>query len=311
MKLLLMSTGRRVSLLQRLRDSAKRMKVDLHIVGTELYPWTPSLHFCDGYHIVAPTFSSEHEYQLAKLIDDEKIDAVLPGNDFDLRFLNQVREKAPWKDIRILDAGIHQEIFLSKTRSAKFFEEIGLKVPQIFKNPSEVITKSILKEDEGYGSINQFIVKNSSETNLNWSQLKNPFLQEFIDGVEYTIDVFSADDFQTINCCPRIRSKVRAGVSDVGRVHLNSDLMGLLNQKLPYFKLRGPWNIQCIYDQKEYYFLEVNPRFSGGVPLSIAAGCDLSQNLLEWYFDKPLTRFGSVKDGMVMMKYEQELFIEC
>ena len=95
----------------------------------------------------------------------------------------------------------------------------------------------------------------------------------------------------------------------MGEVHLNESLIELLKQKLHLFNLRGPWNLQCILDQEDFYFLEVNPRFSGGVPLSIAAGCDLAQNLLEWFLGVPLTVFNKIKDGVVMMKYEQELFI--
>ena len=304
-----MSTGRRVSLIQRLRDAAERMQIDLYIVGTELYSWTPSLHFCDKYFLVAPTFSLEHADQIKAIICKEGIDAVLPGNDLDLKFLNQVRHDKVWKDVKILDAGGKQEIFWNKSESAIFFKSIGLSIPRILKDPSEIQNQSILKEDQGYGSINQYIVQSPEEAALHWDKLKNPFLQEFISGTEYTIDVFSSEDFRTVNCCPRIRRKVRAGVSDVGEVHLNESLIELLKQKLHLFNLRGPWNLQCILDQEDFYFLEVNPRFSGGVPLSIAAGCDLAQNLLEWFLGVPLTVFNKIKDGVVMMKYEQELFI--
>lgn len=309
MKLLLMSTGRRVSLIQLLRAAAAHMQVDLYIVGTELYSWTPSLHFCDKHFLVAPTFSPEHTDQIKAIICDEGVDAVLPGNDLDLRFLNQLRDDIVWKDVKILDAGVEQEIFWSKSESAIFFESIGLRVPKVLTDPSEVRNQVILKEDQGYGSINQYVLYSAEEVSLHWSKLKNPFLQEFISGTEYTIDVFSSEDFQTVNFCPRIRSKVRAGVSDVGKIHLNEKLMELLEPKLPSFKLRGPWNLQCIFDRGDFYFLEVNPRFSGGIPLSIAAGCDLAQNLIEWLFQMPLTRFHNIKDGLVMMKYEQELFI--
>ena len=50
----------------------------------------------------------------------------------------------------------------------------------------------------------------------------------------------------------------------------------------------------------------MNSRFSGGIPLSIEAGCDLVQNLIEWYLGEPLTKFAKLKDGLIMMKYEQE-----
>ena len=309
MRVLLMSTGRRVTLIKRLRQTAARMKLNLHITGTEIYPWTPSLKFCDSYHMVDKTFSEKHLNQLEEIIQDEKLDAVLPGNDYDLAFLQQVRSRPVWQSLQILDAGANQGLFLSKNESADFFKSINLRVPTIYKRPQDGQGTMILKEDRGHGSINQYVVKDCDSASRYWNDLKQPFLQEFVKGIEYTIDIFSSEDYQTINCCPRIRRKVRAGVSDVGEVHLNPDLMDLLLAKLPLFKLRGPWNLQCILRDSEFYFLEVNPRFSGGIPLSIEAGCDLVQNLVEWYLGEPLTKFGKLKDGLIMMKYEQELFV--
>ena len=309
MRILLMSTGRRVSLIQRLRKTACEMKLNLYIAGTEIYPWTPSLQFCDSYHMVAPTFSDEHLKQLEEIIKNENLNAVLPGNDYDLDFLQAVRNRPVWQSVKILDAGSNQGVFLSKSQSADFFKSVELKVPDIYQKPSDVNKAMILKEDRGHGSINQYIVNDSIDASRYWNRLKQPFLQEFIEGVEYTIDVFSSEDYETINVCPRIRQKVRAGVSDVGEVHLNRELIDLLLPKLPLFKLRGPWNVQCILRDSTFYFLEVNPRFSGGVPLSIAAGCDLVQNLVEWYLGISLTKFDSLQDGLIMMKYEQELFV--
>ncbi len=309
MRILLMSTGRRVSLIQRLRETAAKMQLNLYITGTEIYPWTPSLKFCDSYHMVDKTFSEKHLIQLEEIIRNEKLDAVLPGNDYDLAFLQEVRKRPLWQSLKILDAGPTQGLFLSKNESAKFFTKINLKVPLIYKEPKDGHGTMMLKEDQGHGSINQYVVHHADEASRYWDRLKQPFLQEFVDGVEYTIDIFSSQDYQTVNCCPRIRRKVRAGVSDVGEIHLNKELLNLLAPKLPLFKLRGPWNLQCILRGSEFYFLEVNPRFSGGVPLSIAAGCDLVQNLLEWYLERPLTKFDTLSDGLIMMKYEQELFV--
>ena len=311
MRILLMSTGRRVSLIQRLRQTASKMQLNLYITGTEIYPWTPSLKFCDSYHMVDKTFSEKHLNQLEEIIQNEKLDAVLPGNDYDLAFLQQVRTRPLWQSLKILDAGVNQSLFLSKSESADFFKSINLKVPTIYKRPQDGQGTMILKEDRGHGSINQYVVRDCDDASKYWNDLKQPFLQEFVEGIEYTIDVFSSEDYQTINCCPRIRRKVRAGVSDVGEVDLNNNLLNLIAPKLPLFQLRGPWNLQCIVRDSEFYFLEVNPRFSGGVPLSIAAGCDLVQNLLEWYLNKPLTKFDTLEDGLVMMKYEQELFVKC
>ena len=122
-------------------------------------------------------------------------------------------------------------------------------------------------------------------------------------------DVFSDEEGRPVNILPRLREKVRSGVSDVGRVFLDPDLLEILNSKLTNFRLKGPWNLQCIKSAGDYYFLEVNPRFSGGIPLTIEAGMDFCQNLLEWFFNLEITRFTSVRDGLRMMKYDSELFL--
>jgi carbamoyl-phosphate synthase large subunit len=127
--------------------------------------------------------------------------------------------------------------------------------------------------------------------------------------VEYTVDIFSDQNFQTVNMVPRIRERVRAGVSDVGRIGWNEKLLALLRLKAPLFRLQGPWNIQCIQHQDNFYFLEVNPRFSGGIPLTIEAGADFCVNLLEWATDKPLSTFNAIHRNLVMMKYESEHFL--
>ncbi|MCJ8346746.1 hypothetical protein MJH12_14480, partial [bacterium] len=151
MNLLLPSTGRRVSLIKRLRNAAKNLNIDLKIIGTECNPKTPSLHFCDHFEIVPRMDDPKFPDLLNQLLEHYKIDFVLPGSDLDLKyFLNH-----PLKEgIRVLDSGKSMEIFLSKSKSALFFEENGLKIPAIYDYGQIKSFPCVLKEDMGYGSVN-------------------------------------------------------------------------------------------------------------------------------------------------------------
>lgn len=307
MNLLMLSLGRRMSLLRHLRQAANKLQIPLRVVATEIYPYTPALFYSHAYYIVKPTLDSGYREQILDIIKKERIDAILPGNDLDLDFLST----APLPNhVKILFSGPEMTLtFRRKSSTCRFFSDIGLLFPKHYPIRTGLEYPVILKEDRGFGSRNQFILSNSIDLEANFFRLQEPFLQKYIPGQEYTVDIFSDDNHQTINMVPRVRERVRAGVSDVGKIAWHTELLAILQEKAPLFRLSGPWNIQCIHHQGRFYFLEVNPRFSGGIPLTIEAGADFCTNLLEWALDRPLTRYKKIHRNLVMMKYESEHFI--
>lgn len=306
MNILLPSTGRRVTLIKRLRAAAKKLGIQIVLVGTEIYKHTPSLHFCDHFEMVPRMDEDGFSGVLSQILQKYKIDCILPGSDLDLQYFLNFHEHSK---VRVLDSGDCLRKFLSKSESAAFFKAYGLNVAPIYSKDETKVYPCVLKEDLGYGSVNQFKVNSEAELDVFWSKLSNPFIQRWIEGKEYTVDVFSDNECKIVNILPRVRDKVRAGVSDVGYVSMNKSLVDLILKINTDFGLKGPWNIQCIEYQGEFFFLEVNPRFSGGIPLTIEAGMDFCQNLLEWAKDSPITKFTNIKENLVMMKYESELYV--
>ncbi|MCO4781032.1 MAG: ATP-grasp domain-containing protein [Candidatus Cloacimonetes bacterium] len=306
MNILLPSTGRRVTLIKLLRQAAKKLDIPLKLVGTEIYEHTPSLRFCDYFEMVPRMDHANFNEALKDVLDKYQIDFILPGSDLDLKYFlsNPIDSK-----VRVLDSGSTLKKFLSKTESAEFFKKHGLNVPEIYQKNGSKSYPSVLKEDLGYGSVNQFKIYSDAELDVFWPRLTNGFIQKWVDGKEYTVDVFSDNDCNIINILPRVRDKVRAGVSDVGYVCMNQKLIELIQSINQNFALKGPWNIQCIEHNNEFYFLEINPRFSGGIPLTIAAGLDFCQNLLEWACDRKISSFEVEHEHLIMMKYESELYV--
>ena len=69
-----------------------------------------------------------------------------------------------------------------------------------------------------------------------------------------------------------------------------------VTQTLPF---AGPLNIQCRVVNGEPTVFEINPRFSGGIPLTIAAGADFPRYLVDLALGRPVpARIGRFRDQL-------------
>ena len=58
-------------------------------------------------------------------------------------------------------------------------------------------------------------------------------------------------------------------------------------------------------------FIEINPRFGGGAPLSIKAGANFPRRILQELLGKKVNiRFDGFKDNLVMLRYDGEVWLE-
>jgi carbamoyl-phosphate synthase large subunit len=171
----------------------------------------------------------------------------------------------------------------------------------------------IFKPRIGTGSRDIHIVHNSDEYDY-WSRVINlaeanasKFLaQKYIRGNEYTVDFF-ADRGKLINHVIRLRTKAN-GVSLAGSVVKDGDITDIVKRFCQHFNIDGLNNIQLIEDIEEHYFItDFNPRPSGTIMLSVRAGVDFFNNLIEKHEDKELTRYPQAKP-LKMIRYLKEFY---
>lgn len=75
-------------------------------------------------------------------------------------------------------------------------------------------------------------------------------------------------------------------------------------------EIRGPANIQVMLRNDKATIFEVNPRFSGGIPLTIAAGGDFPAWLIEMRCGRRVRPcLGKFTDGLMMACYETAIFL--
>src|SRR5262249_34167830 len=133
----------------------------------------------------------------------------------------------------------------------------------------------------GRGSVNVFTVRNEEQLRLFLNYVSDPVVQDFVEGTEFTVDLLADLNGRVISVVPRERLVIRAGVSDKGVTRRNSTVMDFAVEVAERLQIVGAANIQCKWDGTQVTLIEVNPRFSGGIPLTMAAGADFASWLVQ------------------------------
>lgn len=169
----------------------------------------------------------------------------------------------------------------------------------------------IVKPRNGSGSRDIFKITNNKELqNLAHLAGKNFMVQEFLEGKEYSIDMMIDKDGKVCAAVARERMRIDSGVAVTSRITKKKDIIEYAIAVAESFNLRFAVNVQVIDTGKGPLLLEINPRFSGGLSLIIAAGADIPlmcvENIL---YNSPVSIVSNYKE-IAMVRYFQEKFFD-
>jgi carbamoyl-phosphate synthase large subunit len=177
--------------------------------------------------------------------------------------------------------------------------------------PADVAFPLFVKPRGGRGSVGAYRVNDRRELEFFLSYVTDPIVQEYLDGPEFTLDVLCDFDGQPISIVPRERVVIRSGVIDRGRTKRDQTLIDLALACTRVLPFAGAINIQCrVVDGCPTVF-EINPRFSGGIPLTIAAGADFPRWLIELALGRRVApAIGGFVGDLWMTSYEASIFLD-
>ncbi len=238
--------------------------------------------FCNKFYKV-PLAVEEDEYLSAiiDIIKKESIELVIPINDIELEIISKNRYRLE-KDAFLLVSPYNTVITCNdKFKTYEFLKSIDLPCPKTITinknlNLNEQISKAklkyplIAKPRRGVSSRDVYHIYDKEDLIL-IKRIKDPIIQEKITGKEYTIDIF-CDNNKIICAIPRLRIETRAGISYKGITVKEQGLIDYAKKISEVLNIIGPANIQCFKEKDLIKIIEINPRFSGGLPLTIAAG---------------------------------------
>ena len=170
-----------------------------------------------------------------------------------------------------------------------------------------------LKPWDGHAGKHNAVVRDRRELQFFAKRIPNAICQELVEGIEYTCDVYV--DFQKrVRCVvPRQRIEVRSGEVSKGRIVKNARIMDEVARVIERLGAGpGVITLQLFRTKRDRLkIIEINPRFGGGVPLSIQAGADFPRWILqELAGRRPRIGFDAFQDGLTMLRYDAEVWLE-
>jgi carbamoyl-phosphate synthase large subunit len=172
----------------------------------------------------------------------------------------------------------------------------------------------VVKPRHGRGSRDIHVTDDAGSIARLVDEVPDAMVQHCLSGREFTIDALVDHGGVLVAAVPRWRSETKAGISVRGETFGHAALIGGVASLMGALGLTGPANIQGFIpddDADTFTFTEVNPRFSGGLPLSLGAGAELVEQYLRGMLGHPLQpdRLG-YRVGVRMYRYFEEIIEE-
>jgi carbamoyl-phosphate synthase large subunit len=317
MNILLTSAGRRVELLKAFRQSMYRSNISGNIITADLKSSAPASFLADRAELVPRVDDPQYIDRLLEICDLHDIDLLIPLIDTELHLLSLHHQKFRERGVTpLISSAITNEICCSKKHTSVFFQQIGVRTPKVYEL-SEVTDRDfplILKPDRGSSSVGVYAIKDRAELNFFSNYVEETIIQELIEGDEYTIDILVDFQGKVISIVPRLRLETRAGEVSKGVTVKNPTLIAAAKKVVESLPgAVGCITLQCfLQPDGEIIFIEINPRFGGGYPLSYRAGADFPSWLLQLHAGKDLNvAIDEWEDGLAMLRYDDAIFVKA
>lgn len=261
------------------------------IIGCDCNKYSSGLYLAHESFIVPPAVKENFLEEIIKKVKRYKIDIIFPNVDEELLVFAKYKSKIP------------SEIIISPFPTIDICNDKLKLLSEMEKVVPIPLTKNIsppffVKPRTGRGSRNAYEVKSKEELQALFKHLsfkgmnKKDFVtQEFLPNKEYTVDALFDMKGNLIVAVPRERIKTFGGASLVGRTIKNRKLITFvkkISKKLEFF---GPVNFQFKEDKSRVpKLLEINPRCSGGMAITLKSGVNLPKLMLDIIEKKKISK---------------------
>lgn len=307
------AASRRVALIKSFKKALEN--TGGNVIAVDYDMCSSALYFADKYFEVPLVNDANYTDKILDIAKKENVKLIIPTIDQELLLWSKTKEKFQKKGISVsISRPETINVCSDKITTYNFFKNNLLPFPKSFianNLPEKIKYPLFIKPRKGRGSVDSLKINNKTELNFYINKVKDPIISEFLDGDEFTTDAFFSKKGELLRCVHRYRLVVRAGVSDRGKTFKNKQLTEYISKISHLLKLEGAVNIQGKIKDQKISFFEINPRFSGGIQLTIASGVNFAELLIDELKDKNIKPdLFNYEDNLLMTSFEDSLFID-
>jgi carbamoyl-phosphate synthase large subunit len=280
------------------------------IVATDSTSLSAGFFMADVNEVLPEADTRYYVKRLFEIVEKHHVQVLMPSSGFDIY---------PYSENRGALAKIGATAVVSDRETLEICRDKLLTysklsgrygVPFTTADPDRVKSFPVIAKPR-FGKGSRDVIKVNNETDLRYiaTNFKDTIFQEFLPGVEYTIDVLSNMDKKPIFAVPRIRIQTKAGISTKGRIVRDAELETTCMNMAREIGIRGPSCIQMKESSdEEIKLIEINSRLGGGTIFSALAGANIPSMILDMLSGTPIDppRVSEI----TVVRYFEEIVIE-
>ncbi|MCA1293980.1 ATP-grasp domain-containing protein [Paenibacillus sp. alder61] len=312
MNVLITSISKKIPMIKAVRKALNKMGKDSILFGMDTDEECIGKYFVDRFWN-CPSLKEITPESFVDFCKKHQISFVLPSRDGELTYFAKHQKYFQKFGIHVMisdSAAI--ERCLDKYLFHLTLSEMGFpSIPTVLQ-PEPWIRKYVVKERFGSGARSMGINLNQHSANLHAKKMEQPIYQPYIEGTEYSVDMYMDARGKTKGVVVRKRVQVKGGESQITIACENPQLENMSRAIAEKLQLRGHVLLQFIVDaQEQVHVLECNCRFGGASTLSIEMGLDS----FYWFFlemqNKPIDHISFQKSNhpKMLIRYPEDYII--
>lgn len=313
MNILIASAGRRTKLVQYFMNEFNE---DGKVIVTDCDNLAPTMHIGAKGYIVPRIDDENYIDEIIEICKKEDIDGILSLIDPELSLLAANKKKFEKIGVKVLVSDYEiTELCFDKMRMFEFLQENGFKCARTYSDiekfkldlkDNKISFPVFIKPRTGSASLGINKVDNIKHLEILFELSENMIIQEFLDGQEYGVDVYT--DFiskEIVSIFAKEKIRMRSGETDKAVSIKDDKLFGLIKEFVTKLCTLGTIDIDVFKVGNEYYISEVNPRFGGGHLLAYECGDNYPKYIKNNLNNKSnIHNVGNYESNIYMIKHD-------
>jgi hypothetical protein len=248
---LVTSISRKIPLLNFIRSTGNRVSESFKLFGCDSDDICLGKHFVDSFWH-CPTDENLTFNDIVSYCISKDIHFIIPTRDSELQFYSDHKNEFATKDINVMISSPKAVgICLDKLLFYEFFKDIpSVPIIQTAMKPIPAMGKRVVvKERSGSGS-DRIGMNLSFDAALAYSEkLSSPVFQPYIEGKEYSIDLYVSSNSEVVGTVVRSRDFIVAGESQITTIARNPELEEICRRAAEALRLQGHVIFQALIDR--------------------------------------------------------------
>ena len=275
--ILITSISKKIPLLRYVKRASEKLGNNGIVFGADSNNDCIGKHFVDKFWNI-PSYEKISINEIISFCLKNKISCIIPTSDGELSFFSKHEPKLLKNKIHVMVSDSEStEKCLDKLKFYNELKNTDLNPIQLSNEINDINSKRIVVKERfsDFGIQKNGLNLSKKDAILYSKKLSSPVFQPFIDGTEFSIDVYVDKNGKTKGMIVRSRDLIFNGESQITTSLEHKQIEKICSKVVEKLNLTGHVVVQGILDlQKKFNILECNNRFGGASSLSIEMGLD-------------------------------------